>query len=187
MKNFIIIFMLMLSSIVFADGIALEGTLILKDNTTIPIEGFTEYNDINDYILYCRYNNTDLEIQLKKIKRIDVLSGSLTTYSERKNKVRIELQDGKIYDVLDIALSFSYNKRGSLLFYRTYDSINEIIVTNRIDLNQVSNIILEKIGDVSVDPSTGQKFPPDFRYNPYTGNKLEPGNFGEWEIGKRII
>jgi len=183
MRNFMIIFMLIFSSIVFADGIALEGTLVLKDNTTIPIDGFTLFNNLDDYYITCEYNNTEIKILLSKIKRLDVLTGVIGRYG-RNNKVNIELRDGKLYNVSNASINFEswsggYTASPIGLQYRTFDAINEKIIENTIDCKDLKSIILEKIGDVSIDPSTGQKFPPDYRYNPYTGNKLEPGNFRE--------
>jgi len=175
MKNLVIIFMLILTSIMFADGIALEGTLVLKDNTTISIDGFTLFSNLDDYVITCEYNNTEIKILLSKIKRLDVITGVINR-DGRNNKVNIELRDGKLYSVSNAKINFE-SRLG--LKYRTFDAINEKIIENTIDCKELKSIILEKIGDVSIDPSTGQKFPPDYRYNPYTGNKLEPGNFSE--------
>ena len=179
MKKLMIILMLILSSIVFANGIALEGTLILKDNTTIPIEGFTLFNNLDDYFISCEYNNTDLKIQIEKIYRFDVISGDFgTIYWQNNidNKVRIELRDGKVFEVKRALMN---NGKDHRFRFTTYDVINEKLIENDILFPEVKSIIFEKIGDVSVDPETGQKFPSDYRYNPYTGNKLEPGSFGE--------
>ena len=175
---FLLILFIISLNLYATDGIALEGTLVLKDNTTISIEGFTQYNDLKEYYISCKYNNTDIEIQLDKIYRIDVLSGSID-YND--NKVSIKLRDDKIFEVVNAQISFGYHidrGRTKCLYYRTYDVINNEVIKNKINCNQIKSIIFDKIGDISVDPSTGQKFPPDYRYNPYTGKRLEPGTFG---------
>ena len=156
------------------EGIAIEGTLVLNDNTSIPIEGFTYSNDLDNYYIKCNYNNTEIKIGLSKISRIDVLSGNI---NKNGNKTRIELRDGKVYEVNDAKSSF-FKDNGLYLNYITFDVINQKIITNSAYYEKIKSLILDKIGDVSVDPSTGQKFPPDYRYNPYTGKKLEPGTFG---------
>ncbi|MCK4694896.1 MAG: hypothetical protein KAT74_03995 [Candidatus Cloacimonetes bacterium] len=175
MKKLILVYFIIVSGLVFANGIAIEGALILQDNTTIPIEGFTRHNNLDDYFFSCTYENKTITILLSQIERVDIISGTIT-YKNNSNKVIIKLKNGKEYNVLNI--NFSGIDRG-WLYYTIFDIINEKVVNNHISSPELKSFIFYKVGDVTIDSQSGAKFPPDYRYNPYTGNILEPGNFEE--------
>ena len=172
MRTIWLAFLLLLFSIVFANGITIEGSLILKDNSTILIEGFKYFDD---YCFVCQYNNTKSIIPFSKIKRMTILFKSL---NDPKSKAKITLKNDEIFYVNGIMIATESNERVlPKIIYFSYDTINSKVIQNTITPDKIKSMIFHKVGDISIDPSSGEKFPSDFRFNPFTGNKLEPGNF----------
>ena len=93
------------------------------------------------------------------------------------------MKNGNTYDVTKVDPNFS-RRCGSgssleCISYLIYDEINNKVVRNTEKWRYVKQILIEEIGDVMVDPESGEKFPPTYRFNPYSGRRLSPAIHGE--------
>ena len=174
MRSICIIFLLLFFSIVFAEGITIEGSLILKDNSTILIEGFKYFDD---YCFICKHNNSKSVIPFSNVKSMTILFKSL---NDSEIKAKITLKNEEVFYVNGIMIATESNERVlPKIIYYSYDAITKKVIQNTITPNEIKSMIFNKVGDISIDPISGEKFPSDYRFNPFTGNKLEPGNFSE--------
>ena len=123
---------------------------------------------------------------------LSVLSRAISD-KEKSAKAVIVLKNGSIYEMSAVDASFRSFGGQYLtisLRYLVYDKINEKVVMNLVPWREAKQILGDEIGDVTIDPNTNEKFPPNYRFIPYTGQKLLPGmhgNAGPWCFVAEIL
>ena len=166
-----------------SSSIAVDATIVLKDNSSIRIMGFVHGNNVDTYQIECTYNGAQINIPLSKIKVYRSIStGGDNNFWGSGSKAIITVKNGKDYEVSAAYPSFSrpWSSWKHYWMYLVYDEINELVVENKVQFYyRVTQLIIGAVGDVMEDPNTGEKFPPLYRYSPYTGTELIIGTHGQ--------
>lgn len=113
-----------------------------------------------------RYQGKEVEIKFSNLKKLENLGQGFWRITNRQGK-QFNIEQGEVY---------THNTR---IYYRYFSPIELKEAEQTVSYGEVRFLELGgEIGRLKVNQRTEQYFPPDYIYDPYTGEKLDWRNPG---------
>ncbi len=139
----------------------LKGTLVDQKGNVTKITRIVASGYIKG-----RYQGKDVEITFPHLKRLENLGNGFWRVTNTKGK-QFNVENAEVY---------THNKR---IYYRYFSEIEMKEARQAISYADVRILSFDsELGRLKFNPRTGQYFPPDYIYDPFTGEELTWKNPG---------
>jgi len=159
-----------------------DFTLILRDDTVVRLDSKSRLLNIQksafDVVSYSENDGSFKQVDrlewpeiTRTIYSIDLVNSKRMSYS--KAKLLLTGQDGS-QSVIQFGSLYHY-KDGTLLdgfHFSEYNRIADQWTDRKIPIELVKKVVLGTTR-LKINSSTGTLYPPDYRYDPHTGERLQ--------------
>jgi hypothetical protein len=163
-------------------GEIVDFTLILRDDTVVRLDSKSRTLNIQrsafDIVSYGKQDDSFRQVGLlewpeitRSIYSIDLVNSKRLSYS--KAKLLLTRQDGS--QLVIRFGSLHHHEEGTLLdgiHFSEYNRIAGQRTDRKIPMSMVKKVVLGTTR-LKINSSTGTLYPPDYRYDPYTGEALQ--------------
>jgi hypothetical protein len=155
-------------------------TIFLKDNTVISVDSRKKRLDIErnafDIIEYEKEDHSFQEVKkiewpevTRNIYSIDFINSNRLVYS--KNKLLLTKQDNTQKVIPYGSLHYPDGTLMDTLYYSEYNRVADRWTDASIPIERVKKLVLGTT-QLMINTKTGTLYPPDYRYDPHTGDPL---------------
>lgn len=176
MRIFFVFFLLAATSV--SAQTHLSGYILTKDGKTVwADELVTQEKHKGQWRVRLKHEGTDVasEIPQEQVAKIIVSHH----YSGSKVDAVVVLEDGRKFEIVRSYLTDIFMDGGERerIRYMKYDPISQQLKRNYLAFKKIAEVHIDSAkGNLKVD-AQGNTFPPEYLFSPYSGEKLQFGNF----------
>jgi hypothetical protein len=161
-------------------GRIVHFTIFLKDNTVISLDSRKKRLDIErsafDIIEYKKEGRSFQEVKkiewseiTRNIYSVDLINSNRLVYS--KNKLLLTKQDSTQKVIRYGSLYHADGTPVNDLYYSEYNRVADRWTDVNIPIGRIKKLVLGTT-QLMINTKTGTLYPPDYRYDPHTGDPL---------------
>lgn len=171
------IFIILLSSHPLHAKDGFSGTLYFQQGKSVKFEHLGLKNALNIYSIRGVMGGQKVTINLSEIKEVIFADQSCYYDGKEKGEVVVVNRQGERFTIQDAYLQEkreNYSDRSGIIHYVYNDPVTKMRKqTYGIPGEDISGVkIGEHVGDIKLNPKTGDYFPSMYVYDPFTGHKL---------------
>ena len=155
-------------------------TIFLRDDVVISFDNRNRRLDIErsafDIITYEKVGLKFRQVSkmewpeiARSIYSIDLINYNISVYS--KAKLLLNKQDGTQVDIRYGSLHYKDGSPVDKVYYSEFNRIADRWTLSKIPIERVKKLVLGTT-QLMINTSNGKLYPPDYRYDPHTGNPL---------------
>ena len=155
-------------------------TIYLRDDFVISFDSRKKRLDIEksafDIITYEKVGLNFRQVSkmewseiTRSIYSIDLINDKLSVYS--KSKLLLNKQDGTQVVIRYGSLHYTDGSPVDSIYYRQHNRIADRWTQSKISIERIKKLVLGT-SRLMINTSNGKLYPPDYRFDPYTGKPL---------------